>query len=155
MPVLQLVLCPAFLFVIILFALITVPQGTLRRLFPYGVTLGGLLNVTKTYILKDLLGLIHYRNLGVFDCGGQMFFAPLIWTFLIILFLYFWPRDNQILAGAYFLAWAILAAAFGQVLKNAELFACEPWLYPLPKFLIFAGRFALTIWVVKPWRRRF
>ncbi len=148
----QLLLYPTLIFILILFLMITVPRKTLRTLLPYGVVLGGLVNALKTYLLQNALKLVSYKNLGVFACSKQMFLAPLAWVLVIVFYLYFWPKEPPLLSWSYCVAWAVLATAFSQVVKEADLFSYVPWFYPLPMFLVFLARFAFTAWLAKPWR---
>ncbi len=144
---------PTLILILAVFLLVTVPRDVMRTLLPYGVVLGGLVDVVCHLLFGNLLKVFSYTNVGVFDVGGGLLiFAPLAWTLVIVFYLYFWPVDNRHLGYFYGLAWSLLATAFGQVILNAELFSYTSWFYPLPMLIIFVLRFAFITWVAKPWK---
>lgn len=147
----QVLLYPTLVLILATFLLITVPRKVFRALLPYGLVLGGLLDYVWNVIFGDLFKIFIYKNNGVFDVSGQMIFAPLAWTLIIVFYLYFWPKENRQLCYFYVLFWGGLATGFSQVVYFAALFEYKPWFYPLPMLIMFLVRFALAAWVAKPW----
>ena len=147
----QALLYPTLILIIAVFLLATVPRSSLRRLIPYGIVLGGLIDVFWNMLFDDLLNVFRYTNLGIFDASGQLFLAPLAWSLIIVSYLYFWPSDNSPLRYFYVLAWAFLATGFSQLVRFAGLFEYRAWYYPFPMLILFVIRFALIAQIAKPW----
>jgi len=147
----QLLVYPVLILVIAVFLLATVPRAKLRSLLPYGLVLGGLVDVLWNMLFDDLLNVFRYTNLGIFNASGQLFLAPLAWSLIIVFYLYFWPQDGSKLPYFYVLSWALLATGFSQVVSLAGLFEYKTWYYPLPMLILFIIRFALIAWIAKPW----
>jgi hypothetical protein len=147
----QVLLYPALILVLLVFLLVTVPHNAFRPLVSYGMVLGGLTDFFSNFVLGDLLRIASFKNLGIFNVSGQVFFAPLAWSLIVIFFLYYWPKENKRLSYFYVLVWAGLATAFSQVVYHADLFEYSPWFYPFPMLIIFLARFAFIAWIAKPW----
>ncbi len=146
----QILFYPSFILILLSFLLITVPRTALRALLSYGFVLGGLLDAAINLIFGNLLHVFSYTDLDIFNVSGQIILSPLAWVLIIVLYLYFWPRDNRQLSYFYILAWSLLATGFSQVVDLVELFEYLPWFYPIPMLIMFLGRFALAAWVAKP-----
>jgi len=130
------------------FVLLTVPRDNLRLLLPYGAVLGGLLEYLEGLITGGL-GITAFHNVGLIQAGSNPLLSYIVWTFIAVFFLHFWPRSNEPLGYLYLLGWALLATGFSQVVKGAGLFSYAEWFYPIPMLLLFAARFALKVWVAK------
>ncbi|HHY15767.1 MAG TPA: hypothetical protein GX521_06800 [Firmicutes bacterium] len=146
---------PSLILVLVTFILLTVPRRTLRVLIPYGIVFGGLLETLYVWIFQDLLKIIHFQHLGVFECAGHPFFSALAWVLIIVFYLYFWPQGSPFLGYAYYFSWAVLATAFSQLVKHAGLFHYASWFFPFPMFLSYLLWFALPSWAAKPWKSQF
>ncbi|HPT84252.1 MAG TPA: hypothetical protein PLM25_10195 [Limnochordia bacterium] len=144
----QLLVYPVLLLLVAGFVLLTVPRDHLRVLLPYGAVLGGILDYL-TSLATGVLGLTSFKNLGILQAGDHPLLGHLVWVFLIVFFLYYWPSENRGLGYLYTAAWALLATGFSQVVKQAEIFEYVPWYYPVPMFLLFLARFALAVWVAQ------
>ena len=131
------------------FALLTVPREDLRLLLPYGVVLGGLYDYIHGVITGDLLKIGTFQNQHIFAVGDHLILTPIAWTFIMVLYLYYWPQRNKYIGWLYLLSWALLATGYSQVVRSAGLFTYLPWFYPIPMFLLFLIRFALATWVAQ------
>lgn len=139
-------LYPALLITLTILVLFLIPRSELRDYLPYGIVLGGLVDVALTWLLQDVFRVIRFCNLGLFHCSGQTVLSPLAWTLVITLYLYMWPQTGN-LRYAYTFAWAVLATAFGEVLNNVGLFQYVTWFYPIPLFLVLLGQFVFATWI--------
>ncbi|MDI9459444.1 MAG: hypothetical protein QM373_06955, partial [Bacillota bacterium] len=126
-----------------------VPREDLRLLLPYGVVLGGLYDYIHGVITGDLLKIGTFQNQHIFAVGDHLILTPIAWTFIMVLYLYYWPQRNKYIGWLYLLSWALLATGYSQVVRSAGLFTYLPWFYPIPMFLLFLIRFALATWVAQ------
>ncbi len=144
----QALIYPVLLLLVGGFVLLTVPRDNLRLLLPYGAVLGGLLEYLEGLITGGL-GITAFHNVGLIQAGSYPLLSYIVWTFIAVFFLHFWPRSNEPLGYLYLLGWALLATGFSQVVKGVGLFSYAEWFYPIPMLLLFAARFALKVWVAK------
>lgn len=146
---------PFSVFVLAAFILLAVPRKALRILMPYAFVFGGAFEAVYVWIFQNLLGIIRFQHLGVFESGGRPFLSTLAWVLVIILYLYFWPQESRYLGYAYILSWAGLATAFSQLVKHAGLFHYRDWFYPIPMFISYLIWFGAAAWFAKPWHSHF
>jgi hypothetical protein len=146
----EMLIYPVLILLVGGFILLTVPRDHLRTLLPYGVVLGGLVDFLEC-VVTGTLGITSFKNLWIFHAGGHPLLGHVAWAFIVVFYLYFWPKGNRYLGYLYALAFALLATGFSQVVSQAELFDYAPWFYPLPMFAIFLARFALATWAAKRW----
>jgi hypothetical protein len=142
---------PCLVFVLLTLLLLTIPKEALRLLLPFGLVLGGLVDVVSNFIFGNLFGIYRFTNPGIFNASGQMILSPLAWILVIVLFLYFWPKKYTQLVYFYVLAWGLLATGVSQVVDFLELFDYSEWFYPFPMLILFLIRFAFVAWIAKPW----
>ncbi|HHT43755.1 MAG TPA: hypothetical protein GX014_10205 [Firmicutes bacterium] len=145
----QVLVYPVLIVLVGGFALLTVPREDLRLLLPYGVVLGGLYDYIHGVITGDLLKIGTFQNQHIFAVGDHLILTPIAWTFIMVLYLYYWPQRNKYIGWLYLLSWALLATGYSQVVRSAGLFTYLPWFYPIPMFLLFLIRFALATWVAQ------
>lgn len=148
---LQMLFYPGFILILAIFTLITVPRSEFRDLMPYGIVLGGLVDFVSSLIFGTMFKMYTYSNHGIFNVGGHIILASLAWTLVMIVYLYFWPRNNRNLTYFYIAAWAGLATGFSQIVRGIDLFDYSPWYYPLPMLIVHITWFSLAAWVAKPW----
>lgn len=146
MLTLEVLLYPGLLMVLFILMVFLIPRSDLRYYLPYGIVLGGLMDVVLTWLFQDIFKVIKFTNLGMFHCSGQTVFSPLGWTLVITLYLYLWPKSGG-LKYAYTVTWSVLAVAFGQLLANVGLFQYVPWFYPIPLFFVLLGQFVFAVWI--------
>ncbi len=137
---------PIFIFSTLLLTITFIPRNNYRKYVSYGVILGGLLDVLVITIIQNILGIVHFKNQGIFYVLGHNALSPIGWTLTMGLFLYFLPQ-NRILRYFYLIAWSALAVGFGYIVHNANLFDFQSWWYPLPGFIAFLGWFWFATWI--------
>ena len=146
MPTVQTMFYPTFVAVIAILILLVIPRSDLRRLIPRATVLGGVGDIVTVFIYQDLLGVIGFKNHGIWECANQHFFSPVGWTLVMVLYFYFYPDSPRILRYLYTGAWAALAVGYGLLVRNVELYDFKPWFFPIPMYLVFLGWFAFAIW---------
>lgn len=137
---------PVFLFATLILTLIMIPKNEYREYLMYGFLVGGLGDVVNVTLLQNILGLIRFKNQGIFYVLGHHALSPLGWTLVIMLFLYFIPR-RRIFLWLYIISWGLMALGFAYTVHNIGLFDFQSWFYPLPAFIIFTAWFAFTAWL--------
>lgn len=147
----QILVFPVLLFLLALLMVITMSRQTIRFLFPYGIVFGGFLNFVLFLFLVNVLKVFTFQNGSFLNVHGQPILGAIAWTFIVMIFIYFWPKNNKTLGYFYTLAWASLATGFSQIIVQIELLEHSPFMYPLPMLLLFSAKFALITWVSKPW----
>ena len=105
----QVLVYPVLIVLVGGFALLTVPREDLRLLLPYGVVLGGLYDYIHGVITGDLLKIGTFQNQHIFAVGDHLILTPIAWTFIMVLYLYYWPQRNKYIGWLYLLSWALLA----------------------------------------------
>ncbi len=98
------------------------------------------------FFMQNLLGIMWFKNQGVFYVLGQMALSPLCWTVTIMIFLYFLPRKRWFLY-PYILTWAFISLGFGYIVHNVGLFDFVYWLYPIPAYFTFLGWWIFAAWL--------
>lgn len=146
MQLVQALFYPVFVLVVGLAIIIFIPRERLRGLVPVAAVLGGLGDVVTVWLFQDVLKIIWFTNLGMWECANQHFFSPIGWTMVMILYFYFYPRHLKLLRYLYTAAWAVLAVGYGLLVRNVGLYDFRPWFFPLPIFLTFLAWFAFAIW---------
>lgn len=142
---------PILIVLLVLLVIMTIPRRSLRILVPYGVVFGGLLSSLHFFFLGNVFKIFRFDKLGIFEVGGIPLLSAVAWTFIVMTYLYFWPKNNRYLGYFYAFSWAFLATAFSEVVRQAKIFTCQTWYYPLPMLLVFSAKFALITWLCKPW----
>lgn len=112
---------PSFAGISLILALILIPKNQYKKFFVYGLIFGGIGDgVIGT--LHSLLGLIDYKNMGMWDLFGITSIWTLItWAFNFMIFFYFLPREKTFLY-LYILAFVGLSYGVGLVMQNMGLF---------------------------------
>lgn len=139
-------LYPTFLIITFLLTLIFIPKDKYKEYFIYGILIGGLGDIVVVFLMQNVLGIMWFKNQGIFYVLGQMALSPLCWTESIMIFLYFLPRKRWFLY-LYLLVWASISLGYGYIVHNAGLFYFVYWLYPIPAYFIFLGWWIFTAWV--------
>lgn len=143
----QALIYPVLLLLVGGFVLLTVPRDNLRLLLPYGAVLGGLLEYLEGLITGGL-GITAFHNVGLIQAGSNPLLSYIVWTFIAVFFLHFWPRSTNpglpVFAGL-----GSSGHRFQPGGEGAGLFSYAEWFYPIPMLLLFAARFALKVWVAK------
>jgi len=137
---------PVLLIGSFIMTLIMIPRDQYREYLMYGFVLGGLGDVAVVTILQNILGIIWFKNQGLFYVLGHNALSPLCWTLVIMLFLYFLPRRRFFLI-CYHLAWGLMSLGFGYLVQNAQLFDFRDWFYPIPALILFISWFTVCSWV--------
>lgn len=87
--------------------LVTIPKEVYKKYFIWGFVFGGIGQLIMATISNPILGLIQYKNMGVFNIFGiTSFWTPIAWMFTFMLFFYFLPVHKVFLA-IYILGFAI------------------------------------------------
>lgn len=137
---------PVFLFATLIFSLLLIPQKKYREYLMYGFLVGGFIDVVAVMLLQNLLGIIWFKNQGVFYVLGHHALSPLGWTLAVMLFLYFIPRRRSFLY-FYIVSWSFLSIGFGYIAQNADLFDFQDWYYPIPALITFVIRWIFAAWL--------
>ncbi len=127
---------PVFLLFNLTFSLILIPRDKYQEYLMYGFLVGGLGDIILVTILQNFLGLVHFKNQGIFYVLGHHALSPLGWTLAMMLFLYFMPK-RQVFLYFYTIAWSVLSLGFGYVVHNAQLFEFRSWFFPLPAYIMY------------------
>ncbi|KUO62569.1 MAG: hypothetical protein APF84_02130 [Gracilibacter sp. BRH_c7a] len=137
---------PTFLIGTFILTLIFIPRNQYKDYFIYGLLIGGLGDIIAVTFMQNLLGLMWFKNQGIFNVFGHIALSPLSWTVTVIIFLYFLPRKRWFLY-PYILTWAAISLGYGYVVHNVGLFDFVSWLYPIPAYFIFLGWWILAAWL--------
>ncbi len=127
---------PILLVFALFLSLSIIPREKYRVYLIYGFLVGGLMDVLIVTILNNFLGIIQFKNQGIFNALGHHALAPICWTLIMALFLYLLPKPSIFLY-FYILAWGLLSIGFGYIVHNVGLFDFQPWFYPFPALIIF------------------
>lgn len=136
---------PIFVITLLFFSLILIPRNQYREYLMYGFLCGGLGDIIIVTLLQNILGLIVFKNQGVFYVLGHHALSPIGWTLAVMLFLFFLPK-RRIFLYFYLVAWTFLSLGFGYIVHNAQLFEFADWYYPVPTFFVF-----LLWWIFATW----
>ncbi len=137
---------PTFLIGSFLLTLIFIPRNIYKEYFIYGFLIGGLGDILIVMFMQNVLGVMWFKNQGMFNFLGQIALSPLCWTVSIMIFLYFLPRKRWFLY-PYILTWAAVSLGFGYIVYNVGLFDFVDWLYPIPAYFTFLGWWTFTAWL--------
>lgn len=137
---------PIFVFSTLILALIMIPRELFREYLMYGFLIGGLGDVFNVTLLQNILGIISFKNQGIFYVLGHHALSPLGWTLAVMLFLYFIPR-RRVFLFLYVISWGLMALGFAYIVNNIGLFDFQSWFYPLPAWIIFTAWFAAAAWL--------
>lgn len=137
---------PVFLVTVFILTLIFIPKDKYKEYFLYGFLVGCLGDIIVVFFCQDILGLMWFKNLGMFNVLNQMALSPLCWTVTIMIFLYFLPRKRLFLY-PYVLTWALVSLGYGYMVHNAGLYDFVHWFYPFPAYIVFLGWWSLTAWL--------
>jgi hypothetical protein len=96
---------PVFLTITFLLTLIFIPHNKYKEYFIYGFLIGGLGDVIVVALMQNLLGVMWFKNQGLFYLYGQMALSPPSWTVTVMIFLYFLPVKSSFRI-PYILTWA-------------------------------------------------
>jgi len=96
---------------LIMFAV--VPREDIRRLVPYAIVFGGIVDTLLLLILTFWLGVAGYINFGPFGFLGMPFFPLLAWTFFFVIYLYLLPERFP-----WNVVFTVTAAAFSVIFSN-------------------------------------
>lgn len=137
---------PGYLLFAFILTLIFIPRKEYKNYFIYGILLGGLGDFVIVLIFQNLLGIIWFKNQGMFNVLDQIALSPPSWTLTVMLFLYFLPARRLFLY-PYVATWAVTSVGFGYVVRNAGLFDVQPWFYPIPGYLTFLSWWVAVTWI--------
>ncbi|MFZ7104310.1 MAG: hypothetical protein ACOWWO_16865 [Peptococcaceae bacterium] len=142
----KLLFYPVFLFMVFVLSLIYIPKQDYKEYFIYGVLMGGLGDVISVGIFQNLLHVIWFKNMGIFNALGQNLLSPPSWVFVIMLFLRFLPRRRYFLV-FYVLTVAMSSVGYGILVRNAGLFDYRSWFYPVVSFFVFLAWWCTATWL--------
>ncbi len=137
---------PSFLSMVFILTVIFIPRNEYKQYLIYGLLVGGLGDVIVVGLLANILHVMWFKNLGIFNVYGQMALSPPSWTLAVMLFLYFMPSRRSFLY-PYVATWAASSVAYAVVVKNAGLYDFLPWMYPIPMYFSFLGWWSFAAWL--------
>lgn len=138
---------PGYLIITFILTITFIPKKRYKEYFLYGVLIGGLGDIIIVFLMQNILGIMWFKNQGIFNFYGQIAFSPPGWTVTFMIFLHFLPKHRKWFLYPYLIAWTFASLAFGKVAQNVGLFDFTPWLYPVPGFLIFLGWWSFGAWL--------
>lgn len=143
-----LLLYPVFLLITFCLTLIFIPKEKYKEYFIYGFLIGGLGDIIVVGLMQNILGIMWFKNQGVFYVLKMMALSPPSWTVVVMIFLYFLPTKKYF-RYAYILTWGGYSLGFGYLVHNAELFDFVSWLYPIPVYFIFLCWWSFASWLFR------
>ncbi len=141
-----LLLYPVFLTIMFILTLIFIPRHQYKQYLVYGFLIGGLGDAVVVTIMQNLLGVMWFKNQGLFSVMGHHALSPPSWTVTFMLFLYFLPKRRSFLY-PYILTWSLYSVGYSYVVRNAELYDFRPWLMPYVGCFIFLGWWGFAAWL--------
>jgi len=136
---------PVYLVLAVILTLIFIPKKHYKEYFIYGFLIGGLGDFMAVSLFQNILHIIWFKNLGIFNINGQHILSPCSWTVTVMLFLRFLP-DRRFFMYFYILTYAGFSVSYGILVKNVGLFDFRPLLYPYFSFLIFLSWWCFAAW---------
>ncbi len=143
--IITLLFYPLFLVVTFCLTLIFIPKNKYKEYLIYGILIGGLGDIIVVGLLQNILGIMWFKNQGVFYVLKMMALSPPSWTVTVMIYLYFLPA-KKIFRYAYILSWASFSLGYGYVVHNAGLYDFVNWLYPLPIYFVFLCWWSFASW---------
>jgi hypothetical protein len=98
-----------------------VPRDSIRRLVPYAIVFGGIVDAFWLLTLTYWLGIAAYINFGPFGFLGIPFFPLLAWSFFFITYLYLLPEKYP-WNWVFTITAAGFSIIFSNVLQNLGIF---------------------------------
>ncbi len=137
---------PVFLVSTFILTLIFIPKKDYKTYLIYGLIIGGLGDFVLVSLMQNIFNVMSFKNQGIFNVLGQIALSPPSWAVSIMLFLFFLPTRKFFLY-IYIVTWGLTSVSYGYVVHNVGLFDFEPWLYPIPSFIIFLTWWSFTAWI--------
>ena len=116
----NLIFWPLYLLVFFLPTLIFIPRKEYKMYLLYGLIFGGMIDALTILVIGNLWGQFRYIA-GPLTALNIPIIAPLVFTFVWMLFLYFLPRRKSFLI-LYILGWTGFSTLIGPVLQNLGFF---------------------------------
>jgi hypothetical protein len=136
---------PVFLLIVFILTLIFIPREKYKEYFIYGFLTGALGDIIVVGLTQNVLGLIWFKNQGIFYVHKMIALSPLCWSMVMMIFFYFLP-ERKYFRYVYILTWAFYSLGYGYVVHNVGLFSFVDWFYPLPAYIIFLCWWTFASW---------
>ncbi len=146
--IITLLFYPVFLVITFGLTLVFIPKIKYKEYFIYGFLIGGLGDIIVVALMQNILGVMWFKNQGIFYVLKMMALSPLSWTVTIMIFLYFLPSTKSF-RYPYILTWACISLGYGYIVHNIGLFDFVDWLYPIPAYLIFLCWWSFASWLFR------
>ncbi|WP_312563161.1 hypothetical protein [Anaerospora sp.] len=137
---------PVYLLIAFTLTLIFIPQKDYKEYLIYGIIVGALGDVIMVGLVQNVLHIMWFKNMGIFDVLGQHALSPLSWLVTVMLFLRFLPSRKTFLY-IYILTFSCASVAYGIVVRNADLYDFLAWFYPIPAYFIFVLWWSFAVWI--------
>lgn len=137
---------PAYLAITFILSLIFIPRKEYKEYLIYGFILGGFGDTVMVAFFQDVLHVMWFKNMGVFNVLGHHFLSPPCWTFTVMLFLHFLPT-RPVFKYIYILTFGFYSVGYGLMVRNAALFDFRPWFYPVVSYFTFLAWWCVAAWV--------
>lgn len=145
MELVTLLFYPVYLLVTFSFTLLFIPKKDYKEYFIYGFLFGSLGDVLIVSLFQNVLQIMWFKNMGIFAVLGQNFLSPPSWLTTVMLFLYFLPHRKSF-RYPYIFTFSCASVGYGLLVRNANLYDFQPWLYPFVAFLVFFCWWSCTTW---------
>ncbi len=139
---------PVFLIMTFILTLIFIPRKVYKEYFIYGLIIGCLGDILIVFLMQNILGVMWFKNQGIFYVLGHIALSPLSWTVTVMIYLYFLPSSRWFLY-LYIMTWAFISVGFGYIAQNVGMFDFTPWLYPIPSYIIFLVWWGFAAWLFR------
>ncbi|HHT42039.1 MAG TPA: hypothetical protein GX014_01365 [Firmicutes bacterium] len=136
---------PVFVILVFLLTLIFIPRERYKHYLIYGLLVGGLGDIIVVTTFQNILGAMWFKNQGLFFVLRHHALSPVGWTFSVMIFLFFLPERRGFLY-PYVPLWAAISVAYGYIVKNANLYDFQEWLFPIVAYLTFLAWWAFAAW---------
>ena len=137
---------PIYTGILAIALIVLVPKKNIRKLFPWGIIVGGIGDISAILLFTKLLGVGGYINFGPFGFKGIPFFPLLAWSIWFIMYFYFFPVNSTYLKYIYVFTAAAYSVIFSNILINLNIFYWNYGNIIIP-FLIYISWFSVAIWI--------
>lgn len=139
---------PVFLFLTFCLTLIFIPKNKYKEYLIYGLLVGGLGDVLVVGLEQNILGIMWFKNQGLFYVFKMMALSPPSWAVTVMLFLYFLPVKRSF-RYPYIFTWGCTSLGYAYVVRNANLYDFVSWLYPIPELICFLFWWSFAAWLFR------
>ncbi|CUH97648.1 putative membrane protein [Propionispora sp. 2/2-37] len=146
MDLVTLLFYPSYLLIMFIFTLIFIPKKDYKEFFIYGLLIGALGDMLIVGLMQNFLQVMWFKNMAIFAVLGQNLLSPPSWLVTVMLFLRFLPHRRWF-RYPYIFTFACTSVAYGLLVRNANLYDFQAWLYPIPAFFIFLGWWSLAAYL--------